>query len=256
MSRRIFITGGASGLGLALALRCSRAGWRVCIGDCNEERGRVSGLDFVSCDVRQERDLEAARDHLAALWGGVDVVVNNAGICGAGNFEKMALEEWSRILDVNLLGVVRGCKVFTPVFQGQGQGHFVNMASVAGLFEPPLMTAYNVSKAGVIKLSETLAVELHPHNIQVSVVCPFFVKTNLCESLGPCDEELQQSVTRVFEHAYLTADQVAESIFQCLQKPRFYVVPHRRERLFWYLKGLLPHGLYVRIFRKLAATFL
>ncbi len=254
MHRRVFITGGASGLGLALALRCAQQGWRVCIGDCHEERGRATGLEFIPCDVRREEDLISARDYLQALWGGVDVVVNNAGICGAGNFETTPMEEWSRILDVNLLGVVRGCKVFTPVFQRQGGGHFVNMASVAGLFEPPLMSPYNVSKAGVIKLSETLAVELQPHNIQISVICPFFVKTNLTESLGPCSQELQDSIVRVFDLAYLSAEQVAESIFQCIQKPRFFVVPHRRERFFWYLKGLLPHWLYVRVFRRLAAS--
>src|SRR5687767_3586044 len=128
MSTRIFITGGASGLGRALAERCAKAGWRVCIGDVHDARGAetVAALkalgaeaDFVRCDVTREEDLISVRDRLDTTWGGVDVVVNNAGVAQAGGIEDVSIDDWRWIVEINLLGVVRGCRVFTPVFRKQ-----------------------------------------------------------------------------------------------------------------------------------------
>jgi NAD(P)-dependent dehydrogenase (short-subunit alcohol dehydrogenase family) len=167
---RIFITGGASGLGLAIAHRYARAGFKVCIGDIHDERGHeaeraiahsgASEVLYLRCDVRKVEDLEAVADQLDKRWGGVDIVVNNAGVAQGGPFEQVPMEDWEWVLDINLLGVVRGCKVFTPRFKRQGEGYFVNIASMAGLLDTPFMTGYNVSKAGVVMLSETLQNEL------------------------------------------------------------------------------------------------
>ena len=258
-SKRIFITGGASGLGQALALRCARAGWRVCIGDVHGERGRQTEAAlqafsaescFISCDVRQEADLQRVCQDLEQRWAGLDVLVNNAGIAHTGHFEEISMSDWSTVLDINLLGVVRGCKVFVPLFQRQGNGHIVNMASVAGLFQPPWLSAYNVSKAGIVKLSETLEIELHGQ-VQVSVVCPFFVRTNLHESVTNSEPRLVRMMEKVFSLGYLSAEDVAERVFACLENPRFYVLPHTRVKLFWWLKSWLPHRLYVQLFRRI-----
>src|SRR5690554_6998194 len=88
-------------------------------------------------------------DDLVQTWGGVHVVVNNAGVASAGSIEDTTMADWEWILDINVLGVVRGCKAFTPLFKEQGSGAFVNVASMAGLMLAPLMDSYNVSKAGV-----------------------------------------------------------------------------------------------------------
>ena len=155
-ARRIFVTGGASGLGRALAERYARAGWRVALGDVNEERGAEalaavraiaakegSSALFVRCDVTEESDLEAAADRLRSEWGGVDVVVNNAGVAVGGGIAEVPLADWRWALEINLLGVVRGCKVFAPRLAAQGGGRLVNVASMAGLVHAPLLGPYN-----------------------------------------------------------------------------------------------------------------
>ena len=192
MTQRVFITGGASGLGRAIALRYAKEGAKVCIGDINPEQGvgvekeiNAAGGEgyFVECDVRRLTDFEKVRDDLVKKWGGVDVVVNNAGVASAGSIEDTTMADWEWILDINVLGVVRGCKAFTPQFKQQGSGAFVNVASMAGLMLAPLMDSYNVTKAGVIALSETLSQELRDAGIHVSCVCPAFFQTNLTSSM-------------------------------------------------------------------------
>ena len=129
--KRIFITGGASGLGRALAERYARAGWRVCIGDLDVERCaevlaaiRVHSphSQALACDVTREDALQAAADWLQREWGGVDVVINNAGVAQMGGIAETTLDDWRWAVDINLLGVVRGCKVFAPLLRTQGGG--------------------------------------------------------------------------------------------------------------------------------------
>ncbi len=255
----IFITGGASGLGLAIARRYATAGWRVCIGDVNEARGAeaeraLAALTpealFLRCDVTQEADLRAVADELVRRWGGVDVVVNNAGVAAAGAIEDMPLDDWIWILDINLLGVVRGCRVFTPVFKRQGRGHFVNIASMAGLLDVPLMSSYNATKAAVVSLSETLQHELADAGIGVTVVCPSFFKTNLHESTRTDDAGLRAVLLRLLESSDLTADDIADEIFRAVAARRFYLLPHAKGRRTWRLKRLLPRDAYVATTRK------
>ncbi len=259
MGQRIFITGGASGLGKALALRFARAGWKVCIGDVHDARGEETrgeltalGVDalYLRCDVTRDEDLAAAAEALSTRWGGVDVVVNNAGVAQAGAIEDVTLDNWRWIIDINLLGVVRGCKVFTPLFKRQGHGHFVNVASMAGLLDVPMMSSYNATKAAVVSLSETLHNELADANIGVSVVCPSFFKTNLGDSLRTTDPRLGATMARLLNRSKITADDIANDVFQAVERRRFYVLPHAEGRSAWRLKRLLPRGLYARIMRK------
>lgn len=249
MRQRVFITGGASGLGKALALRYARDGARVCIGDLNVEAGEavVAEIDrlggegcFTPCDVRRISDLEKARDLLEKRWGGVDIVVNNAGVAAAGRIEETSIADWEWILDINVLGVVRGCKVFTPLFKTQGHGHFVNIASMAGLMLAPLMGSYNVSKAGVIALSETLRQELGDDGIGISCVCPAFFQTNLTQSMRSDIPGIQQNVNKLMKRSNVTADDVAEAIHGAVAKGDFWVLPHTNERRLWYVKRYTP----------------
>ncbi|WP_410210435.1 SDR family NAD(P)-dependent oxidoreductase [Aquirhabdus sp.] len=156
-TKRVFITGGASGLGRALAFHYARAGWHICIADVSDVRGeetrqelqRISPSTEVlhrHADVTREEDLQAIADELDQRWGGLDVLINNAGVAQAGAIEDVLISDWEWILNINLLGVVRGCKVFTPIFKRQGHGHIVNIASMAGLLDVPRMASYTSPK--------------------------------------------------------------------------------------------------------------
>ena len=178
MSLRIFITGGASGLGLALAHRFADNGDKVCIGDIHTERGveaeqalaAKTTAKFLTCNVQRESDLQSAADWLLAEWGGVDVVINNAGVASAGAIDEFSMEDWQWVMDINLLGVVRGCKVFSALMKSQGSGHIVNIASLAGLIHPPRMGSYCATKAAVVALSESMSLERDGGSSAVSVV--------------------------------------------------------------------------------------
>ena len=253
---RIFITGGASGLGRATALRFARGGYRVCIGDVHEARGQEvqaqlgEGGLFLRCDVTREEELRVVAAELERRWGGVDVVVNNAGVAGAGAIEDVPLSDWEWIIDINLLGVVRGCRVFVPLLKRQGAGHLVNVASMAGLLDVPLMSSYNATKAAVVSLSETLHNELAEAGVGVSVVCPSFFRTNLHESMRTADPGLRTAMNKLLDRSPVSAEDIAERIWRAVERREFYVLPHAEGRVAWRLKRLLPRGAYTAIIRK------
>lgn len=249
MTTRVFITGGASGLGRAIALRYAREGAQVCIGDVSPQQGvlveqeicKAGGAGYyVDCDVRRLEDLERVRDDLVARWGGVDVVVNNAGVASAGSIEDTPMADWEWILDINVLGVVRGCKAFTPLFKQQGTGTFVNIASMAGLMLAPMMDSYNVSKAGVIALSETMSQELRGEGIHVSCVCPAFFQTNLTAGMRSVIPGIQGNVAKLMKRSSISAEDVADDIFDAVKSNRFWVLPHVKERRLYLLKRHAP----------------
>lgn len=260
--KRIFITGGASGLGRALAERYARGGFRVCIGDVNEARGKetVAALGastrFLRCDVTREEDLAQAASWLAQHWGGVDIVANNAGVALAGAIEDTSLSDWQWIIDINLLGVVRGCKVFTPLFKQQRHGHFINISSLSGLVHLPMMAAYSASKAAVIAVSETLRLELEEHGVGVSVVCPAFFRTNLHESLRTANTQLAEMTRKLVASAPIGAEVVADKVYHGVARGDFHILPHGEGRFAWMLKRMTPYSLYLAAMRRTAKKML
>jgi NAD(P)-dependent dehydrogenase (short-subunit alcohol dehydrogenase family) len=257
--RRIFVTGGASGFGRAIAERWARAGYRVCIGDIHDERGKETlaslrtlgaTAHFMRCDVTQETDLEAAKQWLEESWGGVDIVVNNAGVAIGGSITDISIDDWRWIVDINLLGVVRGCKVFTPMFQKQGGGRFVNVSSMAGLIHPPMMAAYNATKAAVVALSETLSVELARDKIAVSVVCPSFFRTNLTETMRAGSPDIAAVTHNLVNKAKRGADEIADLTFKGVQRGDFHILTHADGRAAWMLKRLAPFTVYAKAITK------
>lgn len=259
-TKRVFITGGASGLGRALALRYAQDGWRVCIADLNDERGLstrealitqgAADARYYHADVTREADLQCIADALVQDWGGLDVLINNAGVAQAGAIEDVSLSDWEWILNINLLGVVRGCKVFTPVFKRQRSGHIVNIASMAGLLDVPRMASYNVSKAAVVALSTTLEQELMADGIGVSVVCPSFFQTNLGESMRATDPGLLKMMSKLLASGKLSAEQVADAIVDGVNHGKVHILPHVAGERLWRAKRYLPHSLYSRMFQK------
>lgn len=255
-TKRIFITGGASGLGYALAQVCAQSGWRVCIGDRDVERAEAvlpslrrlqPDTQFIRCDVTDMSDLQAVAEHLQQHWDGVDVVVNNAGVAQVGKLNQTSLDDWQWIIDINLLGVVRGCQAFMPTFKSQGHGYFVNVASMAGLLDVANMTAYNATKAAVVSLSETLHNELAKDNIGVTVVCPSFFRTNLGDGMRTSIEGMPAKLDKLMAASKLNANDIAKIILGCIEKQTFYCLPHRQGRTAWYLKRFLPRDWYRRI---------
>jgi len=214
LSRRVLVTGAASGLGLALVRRFADAGDRVLATDLAGTADVLpDGVHYRQLDVRSDRDWSDARDWATAEWGGLDVLVNNAGIATGGRIDVSTMQEWESVTEINLFGVVRGCRTFASMFKQQRSGHIVNVASIAGLVHPPGMSSYNAIKAAVVALSETLHHELAPYDVATSVVCPSFFRTNLAASLRGNDKDVESKAAQLIERSTLTAEVIAEAVF-------------------------------------------
>jgi len=187
-----FITGGASGLGLAMAHAFGEAGMQVMLADIEEaplakavaeleERQiRASG---VLCDVAIRNAVEAAAQKTIETFGKVHVVCNNAGVGAGGPIDQVRHSDWDWIMAVNVMGVVYGMETFLPLIRSHGEGGaFVNTASMAGMISPPGMEPYSATKFAVVAMSEGWAGQLAPENINVSVLCPGFVRTKINQS--------------------------------------------------------------------------
>ncbi|WP_372783454.1 SDR family oxidoreductase [Litorivivens sp.] len=255
---RVLITGAAGGLGSALASEFVKQGWKVALCDVDRDavealagRMKARGGDVLSarCDVTVESELIKLRELCEAEWGGLDVLINNAGIASMAAIHKEPLDRWQRLVEINLLGVVRGCHFFVPLFKQQGSGHIVNIASIAGVANTPYMAAYNATKAGVISLSETLLVELKPSNIGVTVVCPAMFKTGIAQGASIDNPKLLGALEAEMEKSPISADDIARQVFSAVQRKQFMVIPHRASRWMWRVKRVSP-ALYRRLFLK------
>lgn len=264
---RVLITGAGSGLGRAMALAWARRGARVIVADIARERGvetvalcQAAGAAeacFITLDVAEEADFAAALDRVQTHWDGLDILVNNAGVAGGGSFDGISEADWLWMLNINLLGVVRGCRIFTPLFKQQQQGQFVNIASMAGLLNPPAMSNYNVAKAGVVALSETLAAELSPWNIRTLAVCPSYFQTNLNESLRTHDPITRVALGKLLASSEITAEDIAEGILAAVAAGESLYLPHERAREAWLEKirnpGVIAADMLAQA-RKMAAA--
>jgi NAD(P)-dependent dehydrogenase (short-subunit alcohol dehydrogenase family) len=186
-----FVTGAASGIGLGIATALAQAGVKVMLCDIEEDalaraveslRRTNADVDSVRADVSLKSDLEAAAQAMIARYGRVHILVNNAGVTGGGPYGVWTDAAWSWTLGVNLMAVVWGVEIFGPLIESHGEGgQIVSTASIAGLLSGSSIP-YNVSKYGVVALSEGLRVELAPRGIGVSVLCPGFIRTNILDA--------------------------------------------------------------------------
>lgn len=248
--KRVFITGGAAGLGRALAAALTARGARVCIGDVN-----ATGMDAVvaageaalaaPCDVTREDGHDAALAAMTAAWGGVDMVILNAGVAQMGPIERTTLDDWRWITEINLFGVVRGIRAVLPLFRAQGGGHVVTVASMAGWLYLPDASAYNATKAAVVALSETLMLELEKDRIAVQVVCPSFFRTSLAQNMRASDNRSAAMTTRMVERARMGADEIAVRIIAGIERGDPHILTHPEARKAWILKRLLPFRRYM-----------
>jgi NAD(P)-dependent dehydrogenase (short-subunit alcohol dehydrogenase family) len=250
------ITGAASGFGRAVALELSRRGAHLVLSDVDvpgtEETARLAAsagaasCRVVRCDVTKLADVEALA---AACERPVDLVVNNAGVASAGLVGELSIDDWRWTLDVDLYGVIYGCHVFVPRLRAQGRGHVLNVASAAGIASTPKMGAYNVAKAGVIALSETLAAELAGSGVGVTVLCPTFFQTNIARSGRFADPAACAQARRLVENGK-KAEEIARAAIDDVERDELYSLPMADARWLWRLKRLAPRqfrSLVVRV---------
>ena len=187
-----FVTGGASGIGLALGRAFAEAGMKVMLADVETDAlaAAVKSLHNVGpdvrgvvCDVADSSSVEDAAKASHEAFGNVHVVCNNAGVAAGGGIDHISLDNWRWVLDVNLMGVLHGIRSFLPHIRAHGEGgHIVNTASMAGMNNGMGFSPYAASKFAVVAMSEGLAAQLKPLGIGVSVLCPSYVRTGIGES--------------------------------------------------------------------------
>jgi len=191
--------------------------------------GDVAGAGFVADAVGQ----------FAAAEGGLDVLVNNAGVAVAGPIDVTSTDDWNWIVGINLLGVVWGCRAAVPVLRRQGSGLVLNIASSAGFAAPPQMAAYNATKAAVIALSETMAAELAGTGIQTSVAMPGFFRTHLLDHMRAPPEE-NALAHQLMDHSGHDPDEAAHALLAAAAAGDLYIVWPPEYRMAWRLKRWFP----------------
>ena len=266
MVEKVLISGSGSGLGKAMAMHYARQGAEVCVSDINVEAGEeVARLIndaggkafFIQCDITKQWDVEKMALKLAEKWRSLDMLVNNAGVATAGMLESESMEQWQWVLDINVLGHVRMSKAFLPLLQTSKAKDkcVINVASQAGLTPAPGMGSYNVTKAAIVSLSETMYLELAPSGIHVSVVCPAFFETNLNTSLRTDQSGLDEFVTKMIKESGVTAEQIAEIVSKQVADNKFMIITHKEGRKAYRLKRYLPIEKYLSIMKKRTKKF-
>ena len=245
------VTGGASGLGLAMAQRFADAGMNIVLGDIEAEPLAMAEADIAArgvkvlpkrTDVAKADDVEALAESAYKHFGAVNVLCNNAGVGGSpGAMWELSEEDWRWVIDVDLWSVVHGVRSFVPRMIASGaEAHVVNTASVAGLVSGAVGGPYTVAKFGVVALSEQLYFELGRagHNIGVSVLCPGFVNTNIYDSsrnrqaeygeaqVAPTpDAEQRRAMLQAMRNTMMQPAEIGELVFEAIRSRNLYIIP-------------------------------
>jgi NAD(P)-dependent dehydrogenase (short-subunit alcohol dehydrogenase family) len=247
------VTGAASGIGLALAEGFAAEGMKVVMADIEADaldravaalRPRARAVLPVRVDVARAEEVERLARDTYATFGAAHVVCNNAGVAVIGAVHEHSLADWQWVLGVNLWGVIHGVRAFVPrMLAGGDEGHIVNTASMAGLTTAPFMSVYDVTKHGVVALSESMykEFELTGAPIGVSVVCPGLINTSIMRSsrnrpselaeegkAGPMAQAFGQSLGDRLAGGYPPSE-VAEQVLHGIHEKRFYIVPAQPE---------------------------
>jgi len=260
MTKTVLITGAGSGLGAAFARLYASQGCQVIVADVNATRADETRASILAqgghatafeIDITREVDWENLRLALAKQGIVVDLLINNAGVASGGPTLAADMDEWQWMLDVNLLGLVRGCRCFVPDMLTRGQGQIINIASFAGLAGAPGLGSYGVAKAAVVAFSESLRAELASQGVRVSVACPAFFKTRLLDSFRGTPRMLK-TAAKLMDEASQTADDIASAIQRAAAKDEFLIIPTAVERRRWWWKRHFP-DLYFTQMKKLIA---
>ncbi len=249
------ITGAGSGIGAAFAVELARRDGRVVCSDIDEGAARKTADAIVAdggqalalrCDVTDVDDVRLLA-HEAQSWfdGPPTLVINNAGVGAGGSMiGDIDLADWARVLNINLWGPIHGCHVFAPILRDADRpAGIINVASAAAFGAAPGMAAYNVSKAGTLSLSETLAAELAGSGVNVTALCPTFVKTNIVQSgveSGSISPRTTQLANQLMRWTGFSPQRVARTCLDTNDRGGLYCMPQPDARIGWGIKRFTP----------------
>jgi NAD(P)-dependent dehydrogenase (short-subunit alcohol dehydrogenase family) len=248
------ITGAGSGIGAAFATELARRGGRIVCSDIDETAAHATADAIINdggnalavrCDVTRIDEVHRLANEAQDWFGGPPtLVINNAGVGAGGTaIGETSLDDWNWVLSINLWGPIHGCHVFTPILREARYGGIINVASAAAFGAAPGMAAYNVSKAGVLSLSETLAAELSGSGVNVTVLCPTFVKTNILISGGNSGRITAQSTQladRLMRWTGFSPERVARMCLDTNDRGGLYCMPQPDARIGWGIKRFTP----------------
>jgi len=248
------VTGAGSGIGAAFAVELGRRGGSVVCSDIDQTAAQQTADAItehggkamaIRCDVSRFDDVQALAEQSQTWFAAPPtLVINNAGVgAGGAAIGDAPLDDWSWTLGINLWGPIHGCHVFTPILRDAEPSRtprgIINVASAAAFGAAPGMAAYNVSKAGVLSLSETLAAELAGTAVRVTVLCPTFVKTNILES-GRISEQSNELAAKLMRWTGLSPDKVARICLDTHDRGELYCMPQFDAKIGWNVKRLAP----------------
>jgi NAD(P)-dependent dehydrogenase (short-subunit alcohol dehydrogenase family) len=254
-SRIAIITGGASGIGRAIATALVLRGDAVVVADLDKEgadavAGRLSErgrAEAAALDVTDPEAVAALYQSVRERHGRLDLVFNNAGIAVGGRTDELTLDHWNKTLDVNLRGVIHGVHAAYPILLEQGHGHIVNTASLAGLVPAPMMLPYTTTKHAVVGMSLALRAEAAPKGVRVSAICPGFVDTPLLDNANPdlpateTGSHAREAALKVQRRLY-TSGALARDVMRGIDKNQALIVAPASARAAWRGVRLSPEG--------------
>lgn len=234
------ITGGGSGIGQATAHSLATRGARIVIADINAANANKVAADIrdaghdaeaIACDVGTDQAFDDIKTFTMDRFGGVDIVMNNVGVLTSGRPDHLPIGEWERIININLMSIVRSNATFLPILIGQGHGHIVNTASFAGLYTYSYdRMPYAATKAAIVQISEGLRLYLHPQGIGVSVLCPGPVATNILATMPPTFGPEVQTGLPGPQFGVLLPDVVGELVAKAIIDDTFIVYTDNQVR--------------------------
>lgn len=258
-NKSAFITGAGSGLGAAFAKLLASNGWSLYLSDIQlssleEMKRSLDGAKEIftyELDVSNKLNYEGVMDQLKKDSKHMDLVINNAGIGDGEFFQQYKMDEWERMIRINLMGVYYGCHHFVPWMIEQSSGTIINIGSAAGFMNAPGMSAYNASKAAVYALSETLYHELKPRSVHVSVVTPTFFKTNIM-SQAQGSQQFVNFAEKQMKYSTTNADEMAELVLSKAAAGKFQIIHPKEARRNHFFKKWFP-GMVAKEFQKMMA---
>jgi NAD(P)-dependent dehydrogenase (short-subunit alcohol dehydrogenase family) len=221
------VTGAGSGIGRAIALRFGELGARLVICDRNLETLKQTAalltnlgasVDIETADVSDWNVMQQLAERVHQRHGALDILVNNAGVATAGDFLNTPIEDWNWVFGINVMGVVHGCKAFGQRMADQRAGHIVNIASAAGYYAAPEMSAYSASKHAVMGLTESLRLEMAEFNVGVSAICPGVINTNIVSTMraNGAIAQSQDKIVDIYRRRNYGPELVAESVVNAI----------------------------------------